>query len=255
MSSQARFGSRRLWAAALALSVATVVAGCGGGSSSGTPAGNSEPSKPTPSATQPTCPNPEGGQCLGDLKAGDYSTEHLIPELSYSVPDGYSNLEDLTGNFILVPTGQTVDTVNAGASDFIGVYSSVGPAADCDSTFPQDFVNTVPNFAKWLATTPGFAISKRHPVTVGGLTGVVLDLRIAKGYTKTCPYSHGYPTRPLMAGINPSGLEHGLDPGVADRLYLLTNHSNVLAIEVMDVEDAGHLDQYSSIVQTFKLNQ
>jgi hypothetical protein len=58
-----------------------------------------------------------------------------------------------------------------------------------------------------------------------------------------------------MAGINPSGLEHGLDPGVVDRLYLLTNQSHVLAIEVMDVKDAGHLDEYSSSVQAFKSNQ
>jgi hypothetical protein len=255
MANHARCLNRRLRGAALALSVSAVVAGCGGGSSGGTPAARSESSAPTPSATRPACPNPDGGQCLGDLEAGDYSTVDLIPGLSYAVPDGYSNLEDLTGNFILVPTGQTVDTVNNGSSDFIGVYGSVVPAADCDSAAPQNFVNTVPNFAKWLASTAGFAISKRHAVTIGGLTGVVLDLRIAKGYAKSCPYSNGRPTRPLMAGINPSGLEHGLDPGVVDRLYLLTNRSNVLAIEVMDVKDAGHLDQYSSMVQAFKFNQ
>jgi hypothetical protein len=50
-----------------------------------------------------------------------------------------------------------------------------------------------------------------------------------------------------MAGRAPSGLEHNLVPGQVTRLYLLAFKSGVLAIEVVDIKDARHLDQYSDV--------
>jgi hypothetical protein len=44
-----------------------------------------------------------------------------------------------------------------------------------------------------------------------------------------------------------------LEVGQTKRLYLLTNGSYVLAIEVIDVKSRGHLDRHSQLIEQFKL--
>lgn len=73
----------------------------------------------------PVCPNPEGHACLGPIAAGTYSTSVFRPQITYTVPAGWSNLEDTPGNFLLVPPGFDLPGVNRGTSDFIGIYASV----------------------------------------------------------------------------------------------------------------------------------
>jgi hypothetical protein len=62
--------------------------------------------------------------------------------------------------------------------------------------------------------------------------------------------------RCLIIGVTPSGLEHGVGPGVAMRLYLLTHHDPILggtlAIEIDDISGGRHLDAYSSVVNGFR---
>ena len=59
-----------------------------------------------------------------------------------------------------------------------------------------------------MARNPGLAITDRHAVDIGGLQGVVFDIKLAKGWTKACPYTHGVPLVPLIVGVGISGLEH-----------------------------------------------
>ena len=54
-----------------------------------------------------------------------------------------------------------------------------------------------------------------------------------------------------MSGRKPSSFEHVLVRGQAIRLYLLSYRDSVLRIEVTDVRDLHHLDQYSRIVEGF----
>lgn len=125
-------------AAGLAL-IALLAAGCSSGTkstgsrtpkspSSSSPAPSTTTSASTPSSTTsepPPCPNPEGQACLGALQSGTYTTTVFQPQLTYTVPAGWSNLEDTPGNFLLVPPHFTLAGVNAGTSDFIGIYTSV----------------------------------------------------------------------------------------------------------------------------------
>src|SRR5262245_64709633 len=90
-----------------AAAAVTVLTACGSGSSAqpgaaeaGTPAVAQTSSEPT---ARPTCPNPEGQFCLGRLDAGTYSTVQFQPSLTYTVPAGWGNYEDMAGNFLLVP--------------------------------------------------------------------------------------------------------------------------------------------------------
>jgi hypothetical protein len=65
-------------------------------------------------------------------------------------------------------------------------------------------------------------------------------------------YSHGAPVVPLLTGVGVSGLDHNIGPGRATRLYLLDNAGGALAIEVVDVSGGGHLNGYSSVVDTMR---
>jgi hypothetical protein len=230
-----------------------VVSACSGGSHPN-PATSSPP---TPSPTSKSvydvpCPNPEGRACLGPIAAGTYTTQIFDPTLTYTVPTGWANMEDTPGNFLLLPPGQSLEGVNAGTSDYIGVYTSVFPVNGCDT--PTANVTTPAQYDRWIDNNPGLKATNDHAVTVGGLTGRVVDLRVVKTWKKVCEGSR-LPQVTLEAGSSPSSLIHGILKGMAWRVYLLSYHGGVLAIEVDDIRDAGRLDAYSTVVAAFNFHQ
>lgn len=127
---------RRLVTAAAVLGL---LAGCGSSGDAPTAAGSAAPS----AAASPSCPSVHGGKCLGPLAAGTYTTTEFHPQLTYSVPAGWTNCEDLSGNFLLVPPGGTLDGVDAGTSDYVAAYSSAAPLKRCASG-PNAAVETTP---------------------------------------------------------------------------------------------------------------
>lgn len=225
-----------------------MTASCGSGSS-GAPTPTATPMRW--SASAPPCPNSEGGECLGRLHGGLYQTITFQPQITYRVPSGWANYEDTPGNFLLVPPGYDLKGVNAGTSDFIGIYTSILAAKQpCDGGI-EPGVGPSPNaIARWMEKQPGLAVSGLRHVPVDGLHGIVLDVRMKRSWRKVCPVGVPGPTVPLITGSPPSGLDHGTEPGLAVRFYLLNWSRGTLAIEVDDVRDAGHLDRYSRIVQT-----
>jgi hypothetical protein len=50
-----------------------------------------------------------------------------------------------------------------------------------------------------------------------------------------------------------SDFSWAVDPGSADRVYVLQGPSSALGILVNDAKDGGHLDTYSRIVRSFQL--
>ncbi len=65
-------------------------------------AGAASKSASSPATTESAgCPNPHGGSCLGNLDPGTYSTSVFDPKITYTVPAGWTNFEDLPGNFWL----------------------------------------------------------------------------------------------------------------------------------------------------------
>ena len=227
------------------------MAACSGGTSASpaSPPASSPPTSQKGSAPPPPeCPPPEGGSCLGPLAAGTYTTSEFQPPLTYRLPKGWGNFEDLPGNFLLIPPGGDASGVDPGTSDFVGVYTSVqaespacGSAPDV-SRSPSQMANYFTSHRELETTTP------TKQVSVGGLHGVVLDLKLAKGTHKDLVC--------LIAGVPPSGLEHGVIPGLVMRLYLLANHDPItggtVAIEIDDVSGGGHLDRYTSVVKDFR---
>lgn len=242
-----RWGDAAVGAASLVVVGLIALTGC----ASNPPAATPSETAPVTGSVQQECPNYEGGVCLGPIQAGTYTTVQFSPTLTYTVPDGWSNFEDTEGNFLLVPEPYDLAGVNAETSDFIGVYTSVQPG-NCNYGPTENVPLTADGLLEWTKANPAFAATGDQPVTVGGLTGYVVALRVAPDWTTPCGYSGGKPVAPLMSGLSPSGLQHQLHPGQATRMYFLDSGSGVLAIEVVDIEDLGHLDAYSEVVDSFQ---
>ena len=235
-------------ALALLIMGALIVSACGSG---GTATGSAMPATATDApatsvasnfarSPAPVCPNPHGGACLGPVPAGLYSTAVFQPALSFSVPAGWDNEEDLPGNFLLLPPGMKLDGVDAGTSDYIGVYTQVAPDPACPAPSGQP-MGAEHAMATCIAGRHDLIATKPRSVKIGGLSGYVLDVRLARGADGTS----------LMVGLPPSGLEHGLIPGLSIRLYLLGFRSGALAVEIDDV-DRVDVAGYSRVVEQFR---
>lgn len=250
---------------AVVCALALVLAGCEGASISPSnsvppvatqPAANSTSvasASASPTATpRPVCPVPDGGTCLGSLAAGTYVTGLFEPTMDYTVPTGWQNLEDLRGNFSLLPPGGTAAGVNAGTSDYLGVFTSVAAdAADCTAAPAAGVDVTAGAIAHALATRPGLTATAPKAVTVSGHAGFVLDVRLAKGWkSAACPVT--MPNVPLLVGVSPSDFEHAILGTVVIRIYLFDNGNQVLGIEVDDVTGGSRLDAYDVVVRALR---
>ena len=71
---------------------------------------------------------------------------------------------------------------------------------------------------------------------------------LTKGAGLHCP-GYAPPYFPVLFGLSPSGLDHGLIPGLTWRLYLLAFKNGTLAIEVNDLAHGKHLAEYTALVK------
>jgi hypothetical protein len=216
-----------------------------------------------PSASaRPNCPNPEGQACLGLLKAGTFATVEMTPPIAYTVPDGWQNFEDEPGNFLLVAPGYSLAGVNAGGSDFIGVYTSVRAenrkcSTELEATSDEPGVAyTVKALTEEFMSRPGLVTTAPSNVSVGGLSGVMMDIHIADDWTGTCFYAppQGQKIVQLLGGRGGSSLDHPIVTDLFMRLYLLEYAGGTLAIEVDDWAKGGHLDGYYEIINQFRFS-
>lgn len=245
------------------LLTASCSAGSGTASSASSPAPTTISSSPTssstpsPTVTAPVCPNPEGGTsntCLGDIAAGTYVTKTFQPRLKYKVPAGWGNLEDLPGNFLLLPPGATLAGVNPGTSDYLGVYSSVVAPARCTGLRSNDVPFTFDGLVGWITTNPRLNVTGMHNVSVGGLDGVVMDLSMRGPRGDGCP---GGAFADVYVGNGPSSLVHSVSKDYPLRVYLLHNHGRTLAVELADAPGGGStykrwFDAAGSVIDSFR---
>ncbi len=252
-----------------AISLAAVLLiGCGAASSSGSGASASPVGTATPTASPasvpsltvaatPSCPLSDSGTCLGTLAAGSYSSSSFHPLLTYRVPAGWSNFLDIPGLYLLMPPGAPPPG-NTITSDFIGVQTSVAAQATVTagnpcSLDPAPGVGTTPQaIADWLTRQPGLRVTARHAVTLGNLTGIALDVRMAPDWTKGCVTSGvADPVVPLFVGVAPSQFDHEIAPGYAERDYLLLYRGGTLLVNLIDGSGGPHLAAYAAVAATF----
>ncbi len=205
------------------------------------PSPSAAPSSPSAPATPSPSPTPVG-QSVSLL---------FQPTLTYTAPAGWVQQEDSAGGVLLLPPGATPEGVDAGTSDYISVAASLAAESpDCNGQAAKGVPVTPAGIANWLAKRPALVTTKPKATAVGGLSGVVLDIRLAKGWTET-PCGGGMKGATVIVGVAPSEFEHGMIPGLAMRLYLLDNAGAVLGVEVDDVSGGRHLDQYSKLIGSF----
>jgi tRNA A-37 threonylcarbamoyl transferase component Bud32 len=210
------------------------------------------------SALSTQCHKPFGGTCLGELTAGTHTTTTFRPALTYTVPVGWTNFSDQDGGVGFVPPGGDWGAVDAGKSDYLGVFTSIATArAGCAAGASS--IHTPTAFVQWLHEhEPGLAPFHPTRVAIGGLSGYVVDLRIRADWTKACTWSQGTPTVQVLTGLDPTpgGLAHGLIPQpMSMRLYLLAYHHGTLGIEIDEVRGSSKLDAYSAVVKTFRFGK
>ena len=248
--------------AAWLILVVILVTGCSddeGSSARVTTPGSSGPTSPTVAATSiepvepPTCPNPYGGDCLGKLSGKRYRTETFTPRLTYTGPAGWSNMEDLPGQILLLPPGRGVLGVDPGNVDYLGVSSGTTvAAADCEPV-PMPGVGLEPEaIVTALAERPGLDVSAPRKVVVGGRRGLAVDIEWEPDTRAGCKVEGNLTIIPLIIGVGPASLEHSQIPGLRMRLYVLDNGDSNIVIEVSDVENDARPFQFEPVVRSFR---
>jgi hypothetical protein len=173
------------------------------------------------------------------------------------VPLGWTNYTDHPGVFGLVPPGSDWDAVDIGQADYILAETHIATSREGCADGPSR-IRTPAAFAQWLAQEPGLQTTKPAPVTVGGLSGLVVDIRMRKDWKKTCKWSHGLPAAQVLWGLppTPKELAHGMIPQpMVMRLYLLAYRGGTLGIEIDEVRGSSRLAAYSAVVNSFRFNQ
>ena len=197
------------------------------------------------------------GTCLGELAAGTHSSSTFQPKLTYTVPIGWTNFQDHQDILGFVPPGGDWRAVDAEKSDALIVMNHVaaarGPCIDPPST-----ISTPAAYVQALVHNPALKVTRPMAVTIGGLSGFVVDLRIRKTWKKACPWSHGQPYVQTITDLAPklSKLDHGVIPQpMVMRLYLLGYRGGTICIEVDALQGSWKLDSYSAVVKTFRFGR
>ena len=194
------------------------------------------------------------GTCLGELTAGTHSSSTFQPRLTYTVPIDWTNFQDHHDILGFVPPGGDWRAVDGEKSDALILMNHVaaprGPCVDGPSA-----ISTPAAYVQSLVHNPALKVTRPAAVTIGGLSGFVVDLRIRKGWTKACPWSHGQPFVQTITDLAPhlSQLSHGVIPQpMVMRLYLLGYHGGTIGIEVDALQGSAKLAAYSAVVRSFR---
>jgi hypothetical protein len=120
-------------------------------------------------------------------------------------------------------------------------------------------IQTLTAIARWLAgEEPGLTITHRADVSVGGLSGLVVDIQLRMGWSKTCSCSVGTPTTQVLTALRPApnGFAISMLPRpMVLRLYLLSYRHGTLGIVISEVSGGTKLDACSAIVKTFQFGR
>ncbi len=137
---------------------------------------------------------------IGDLAPGRHVSSQWTPfdggtsgQFSYVVPSGWAEIDETN-------TSSIMPRSNASEQAEIRLLATVVPESqDAACALIRPAVGSTPAaVAAWLADLPGLVVTSPTAVKVGGLSGVMVDLSVAPGWTNTCPDEQsGGPGRPL----------------------------------------------------------
>ena len=184
--------------------------------------------RPTDIPTDGTCER--GEVCLGLLKPGvTYRTQNFQPSFTFRVQaSGWANQALETKTVQLFPVEHPGDVIaffrHPRATDDSGTIDSVG--------------GSVSELATWLESHPKLATTPAKKVTLGGLSGVVLEARVADGVTDPGPAD--CPARvcvTFFSGSDPNAKppwqwDWGFAGTESARIFLLDSKDGVITVLV-----------------------
>ena len=177
--------------------------------------------------------------CQGPLEPGEYRWTFSEPTIDFEIPTPEWTWY-YSGGFRIV-TGGSATVEGLYIPD--GVYFLHDPAIasqDCQETEEPGVGRSVDDLVTWLEAAPGLDVSEPTPVTVGGLEGMQLDLRIDPTWKRTCFFSEGKPVVPLIYnGARLGGYNFAIVRGQSLRWHILETGDGVLIVNIED--DPGGL--------------
>jgi hypothetical protein len=144
--------------------------------------------RPTNIPTDGVCE--EGRACLGLIAAGSHHTEVFAPGFSFTMAKaGWENLAMTPGDVGLLPLDAPGDEIH--------FFTHPKPTKP-DGTLDLSVKVSVDGIASWFAANPALTVSPAKAVTIGGLSGKVMDFALRA--------RHGQPPSRLPSGY----LRHSL---------------------------------------------
>jgi len=199
------------------------------------PAATLTPIPPTPTAAPAVEEAPTSVKPIPHmpLPPGTYKSEVFETPLTYTVPEGWKMFEDEPGQFGLA--------LLENDGPCLCVWRDVRAAAlSCEEEPEPGVGSSAADIVQWLASQEGLDTSAPQSVTIGGLNGYVIDVRISPDWTHACPFSNGKPTFPTLVGTSPLSetVFWGAEDGSSQRYYFLdlgengTNGNIAITVEV-----------------------
>jgi hypothetical protein len=202
-------------AAGSVITLAFAMSACAAPSAS--EAGSPSPSAVQSSAVQSSAETPSPSDVVGftphePLEPGTYTSYVFDTPLTFTVPAGWKVFEDEIGQFGLA----LLD--NDGPC--LCVWRDVQVAAPGCAPVPQPGIGmSAAEVTESLSSRPGLLPSVPAPVSIGGLSGWVVDVRMDPAWTETCGGQASVATL-VGTGIS-SGVFWGAGADSAQRVYVL----------------------------------
>ena len=209
------------------------------------------------SALSGFCSVPFNGTCLGEVDAGTHSTSSMRPAAHVHRARRLDELRRHAGVLRPDTAGRRLHRRSTAARATTSTWPRASRPATAAAATATELPARRTNSCAGCGSSPGFAPFVPRPATIGGLSGVVVDLTMRKDFKQPCPWSRGLPAQQVLTGLPPSPdqLNHSIGPPaprrMVMRLYLLHYKHGTLGIEIDDVRGDSRLATYSAVVNTF----
>lgn len=131
--------------------------------------------------------------CSGELSAGTHTSRFFRQAITYTVPAGWINGADASYGYDLFPDTSSNHAEFARSHDVdqgIVISATDGWADDwgiCRGTYTWGAALTADEITRALTASKNLITTAPVPVTIAGLTGRRLDVRLSPSWTGTCP--------------------------------------------------------------------
>jgi hypothetical protein len=191
---------------------------------------------PVPVPTQPSAPTPPPLATPipliepADLAAGTYFIRTNYGPTTFAVPAGWTIPSFGMLDFSLAP-------VDAAPDDMIRVFFDMHIAskdAACTEAPEPGIGTTADEMVADLVSDRRLLTSKPKDVSIGGLTGKIVDVRIAPTTTKRCPFLADGPTVPVIVDDAATYLPNHPGPQIANGPFWGVDSDDRLRLVILD---------------------